>query len=96
MNELVSIVIPVYNTADDLHQCLLSITNQTYKNIEIIVINDGSTDNSLEILEDYRKKDKRIVLFNNTNHGASYSRNYGIDHAMVSLYYLLIAMTILV
>ena len=54
MNELVSIVIPVYNTADDLHQCLLSITNQTYK---------------------------RIVLFNNTNHGASYSRNYGIDHA---------------
>lgn len=81
MNELVSIVIPVYNTADDLHQCLLSITNQTYKNIEIIVINDGSTDNSLEILEDYRKKDKRIVLFNNTNHGASYSRNYGIGHA---------------
>lgn len=56
MNELVSIVIPVYNTADHLHQCLLPVTNQTYKNIEIIVIIDGSTDNSLEILEDYRKK----------------------------------------
>ena len=55
---LLSVIIPVYNVAPYLEQCLDSVTNQTYKNLEIICINDGSTDNSLEILERYKKKDK--------------------------------------
>ena len=59
-NPLISIIVPVYNTGSFLKSCLKSICNQTYKNIEVIVINDGSTDNSKEILEEYRLKDSRI------------------------------------
>ena len=78
---LLSVIIPVYNVEPYLEQCLDSVVNQTYKNLEIICINDGSTDNSLKILEKYQKKDKRIKLINQKNQGASVARNAGLDIA---------------
>ena len=81
VNTLVSIIVPVYNSEKYLIACLDSITGQTYKNIEIRLINDGSTDGSGEICDRYAVKDKRIRVFHNTNHGVSYSRNCGIKAA---------------
>lgn len=77
----VSIIVPVYNVEKYLVRCIESLINQTFKNIEIILINDGSTDNSLNIINEYRKKDKRIKLINNKNNGVSYSRNIGIKQS---------------
>lgn len=74
----VSVIIPVYNVEDYLEECLDSIINQTLKDIEIICINDGSTDDSLNILESYAKKDNRIIIFNQENFGLSVARNNGI------------------
>ncbi len=81
MNELISIIVPIYNVEIYLEKCLNSIINQTYKNIEILLINDGSSDNSLRICKKYQKKDKRIVLINKKNGGLSSARNAGIDKA---------------
>ena len=78
---LLSVIIPVYNVEPYLEQCLDSVINQTYKNLEIICINDGSTDNSLKILEKYQKKDNRIKLINQKNKGLSEARNAGLDVA---------------
>ena len=74
----VSVIVPVYNVEKFLPRCLDSIINQTLKDIEIICINDGSPDNSLQILEDYAKKDSRIRIINQENSGPSVSRNKGI------------------
>ncbi len=71
----ISIIIPVYNTLDYLKPCLDSVVNQTYQNIEIICINDGSTDNSLEILKQYQNRDKRIKVVSKKNEGLSAARN---------------------
>lgn len=79
--EKISVIVPVYNVEKYLDECLSSIVNQTYKNLEIICINDGSTDNSLKILERYQDKDKRITIINQENHGVSYARNVGINLA---------------
>jgi len=81
MNIKISIIIPVYNSEKFLNRCLDSIVNQTIKDIEIICINDGSTDNSLSILNDYAKNDKRISIINISNHGAGYARNKGLEKA---------------
>ena len=78
---LLSVIIPVYNVEPYLEQCLDSVINQTYKNLEIICINDGSTDNSLKILEKYQKKDSRIKLINQKNKGVAAARNAGLDIA---------------
>lgn len=78
---LVSVIIPVYNTKQYLPRCLNNIINQTLKNIEIICINDGSTDNSLAILQDYQKKDNRILIINCKNAGAANARNLGLAKA---------------
>ncbi|MBP3457067.1 MAG: glycosyltransferase [Bacilli bacterium] len=78
---LVSIVVPVYNAKDYLEACLNSIINQSYKNLEIILIDDGSNDGSGNILDSYAKKDNRIRVVHNTNYGVSYARNYGIKIA---------------
>jgi capsular polysaccharide export protein len=75
----VSLIIPVYNVEKYLRRCLDSAINQTLKDIEIICINDGSTDNSLFILKEYEKKDSRITLINQKNSGLGASRNIGID-----------------
>lgn len=77
----VSIIVPVFNTVSYLHTCLDSILNQTLNNIEIICINDGSTDNSLEILKNYQKIDDRIKIINKNNEGQGIARNIGIDNA---------------
>lgn len=78
----ISVIIPVFNTACYLPDCLDSILNQTLDNIEIICINDGSTDNSLEILEYYQKKDNRIKIINKANGGQGIARNIGMDNAV--------------
>lgn len=77
----ISIIIPVYNVEQYLSMCLDSVINQTYKNLEIICINDGSTDNSQEILERYASKDIRITIVKQKNIGLSGARNEGIDLA---------------
>lgn len=79
MNPLVSIIVPVYNVESYIQKCLDSIVNQTYKNLEIILIDDGSTDNSGKICDEYAKLDKRIIVKHNTNKGVSHTRNYGIN-----------------
>ncbi|QWU98701.1 glycosyltransferase family 2 protein [Francisella salimarina] len=79
MFSLVSIIIPIYNTQNYLPRCLESIINQSYKNLEIILVNDGSTDNSLEICESYAKKDSRMSIMNKENGGSSSARNLGLD-----------------
>lgn len=76
---MVSIIIPVYNVSNYLKTCLESVINQTYKELEIICINDGSTDNSLEILKEYASKDKRIIIIDKKNAGVSAARNDGIE-----------------
>ena len=81
MDDLISIIIPVYNVSKYLPNCLDSIINQTYQNIEIIIINDGSTDNSLDICNEYKKKDKRIIVLEQKNCGLSETRNRGIRNA---------------
>lgn len=73
----VSIIVPIYNEENNLRKCIESLINQTYKNLEIILINDGSTDNSKEIIDSY--KDKRIVAIHKKNTGIGDTRNTGID-----------------
>ncbi|MGN1153133.1 MAG: glycosyltransferase [Candidatus Gastranaerophilaceae bacterium] len=77
----VSIIIPVYNVEKYLRQCLDSIVNQTFSNFEVICINDGSTDNSLAILNEYAQKDNRFMVISQENHGQGIARNVGIDLA---------------
>lgn len=77
---LVSVIVPVYNVEEYLEKCLKSILQQTYKNIEIVLVDDCSTDNSLSIMKRYQKNDKRIKIFSNkVNKGVSVTRNTGID-----------------
>jgi len=77
----ISVIIPVYNTEKYLKECLESIINQTLTDIEIICINDGSTDNSLDILNSYANSDKRIKVFSQKNQGQGTARNYGMKIA---------------
>lgn len=77
----ISIVVAVYNIESYLNQCLDSLINQTIKDIEIICVNDGSTDNSQNIINEYSKKDSRIKVINQDNKGISAARNAGIDAA---------------
>lgn len=77
----ISVMVPVYNTSKYLVQCLESILKQSLKEIEIICVNDGSTDNSLEILEKYAEKDKRIIIVNKLNGGLTSARNAALEKA---------------
>lgn len=77
----ISVIVPIYNMEKYLKKCLDSLVNQTLNEIEIIAINDGSTDNSISILNEYSKKYKNIRLFNNENQGISKARNFGIEKA---------------
>ena len=76
-----SIIIPIYNTEKYLEKCITSVLNQSYTDFEIILINDGSIDNSLKIINSFKKKDKRIKVINQENKGLSCSRNNGIEIA---------------
>ncbi len=78
MNPLISIIVPVYNVQDYIEQCIKSIMKQSYSNIEIICINDGSTDNSLNILRGLQKIDNRVRVMTIKNQGVSNARNEGI------------------
>lgn len=77
----VSIVVPVYNVEAYLEKCMDSIINQTYANLEIVCINDGSTDNSLDILKSYALKDDRVLVITTKNNGISSARNTGTKHS---------------
>lgn len=81
MEDLVSIILPVYNAEKFLNKCVQSILNQTYKNFELLIINDGSKDNSLQICQELAKTDNRIRVFDKQNGGCSTARNMGIENA---------------
>ena len=85
----VSVIIPVYNVEEYLRECLDSVVNQTLKDIEIICINDGSTDSSLEILKEYAQKDNRFVILEQENQGAGAARNKGLEVAQGEYLYFL-------
>ena len=80
-DDKISVIIPVYNVAEYLTRCLLSITGQTYKNLEIILVDDGSTDDSGAICDQFAASDDRIKVFHQTNMGLSGARNTGLDQA---------------
>ena len=81
MTPLISVIVPVYNVEKYLGECLDSILGQTFKDIEIICIDDGSTDSSGKMLDDYREKDERVIVVHDTNKGVAHARNTGIDMA---------------
>lgn len=81
MKNKVSIIIPVYNAEAYLRQCIESVANQTYKEVEIILINDGSTDESGEICNRYAEKDQRIIVIHKENGGVSSARNEGLKRS---------------
>ena len=80
-NELISIVVPIYNVENYLRMCLDSIQNQTYQNFECLLINDGSPDNSADICREYLAKDARFRYFEKENGGSSSARNFGIERS---------------
>lgn len=77
-NDLISIIIPIYNVEKYLRKCIESVINQTYKNLEIILIDDGSSDKSGEICDEYKKNDNRIIVIHKKNEGISVARNEGV------------------
>ena len=79
--QLVSVIIAIYNTESYLHKCIDSVINQTYKNLEIILVDDGSTDNSSTICDEYARKDTRIKCFHQENQGLALSRKLGITQS---------------
>lgn len=79
MNDLVSIVVPIYNKAEYLNQCIESVLNQTYTHFQLILVDDGSTDESLCICEKYAEKDNRVKVIHQENQGLSVARNTGLD-----------------
>ena len=78
---MISVIVPVYNVEEYLEECLESIKNQTYTNIEVILVNDGSTDGSREICERFCQKDSRFKLINQENQGQSVARNRGVKES---------------
>lgn len=96
MNEgvKVSVIVPVFNVEKYVRECLISIQNQTLKEIEIILINDGSTDDSIQNISDLIDRDKRIILINQKNGGLSSARNTGLSMLRESILVLLIRMII--
>ena len=80
-NPLISVIIPIYNVEKYIHQCLDSVINQSYKNLEIILVDDGSIDKCSEICDEYAKKDKRIIIIHQENKGLSSARNTGLKYA---------------
>ena len=81
MHPLISVIIPVYNVEKYLRECLDSVINQTYKNLEIILVNDGSPDNSGEICDEYARVDQRVIVIHKENSGVSSARNTALDIA---------------
>ena len=80
MNPLISLVIPVYNVEKYLDKCMESVLAQTYDNFEVILVDDGSTDNSGKMCDEYEKKDSRVIVYHKPNGGLSDARNFGVEH----------------
>lgn len=80
-NELISVIVPIYNVEQYLEKCVNSIINQTYKNLEIILVDDGATDNSGKLCDELAKLDNRIKVYHKENGGLSDARNYGVERA---------------
>lgn len=78
---LVSVIVPAYNPGQTICQCLDSIVNQSYKNLEVIIIDDESTDNTLSICQQYAQNDSRVIALSQQNAGPSIARNRGLDIA---------------
>lgn len=89
MGNLISVIIPVYNVSDYLERCVDSAINQTYKNLEIILVDDGSTDNSPIICDNYAKKNENIKVYHKKNGGLSDARNYGLEKSKGEYIYFL-------
>lgn len=81
MDELISVIVPIYNTEKYLVECVESIRKQTYSNIEIILVDDGSTDASIEICDEFAEKDSRVKVFHKKNEGVAVARNFGIQQS---------------
>lgn len=81
MNKKISIIVPVYNAEKYLNKCLDALINQSYKDIEVLCVNDGSKDNSLKILDEFANKDKKIKVFSQENSGPAKARNKGLENA---------------
>lgn len=81
MDELISVIVPVYNTEKYLIECVESLRKQTYSNIEIILVDDGSTDASIEICDEFAEKDSRVRVFHKKNEGVAVARNFGIQQS---------------
>ena len=81
MTELISVIVPIYNTEKYLVECIESIREQTYSNIEIILVDDGSTDASIEICDEFSKKDSRVRVFHKENEGSAVAKNFGIQQS---------------
>lgn len=79
MNPLISVIVPIYNAEEYLDRCVMSILNQTYKNLEIILVNDGSTDGSPQKCDNYANNDSRIKVIHKSNGGVCSARNAGLD-----------------
>ena len=77
-----SVIIPIYNTKKHLHQCIKSVLNQKYKDFEIVLVNDCSTDGSLDVCNSYKNNKQIKTIHNQKNYGAGLSRNKGIDVAL--------------
>ena len=75
----ISVIVPAHNAEKYLRECLNSICNQTYQNLEIIIVDDGSNDSTASIVKKYADQDKRITPYYNENHGVSYSRNFALN-----------------
>lgn len=81
MDDIVTVIVPVYNVKEYLSECIASIIHQTYKNLEIIIVDDGSTDGSSEICDKFQRKDRRITVIHKENGGLSSARNCGLEVA---------------
>ena len=91
--EKISVIVPVYNVEKYLRKCVNSIINQSYKNLEIILINDGSSDDSARICDELAKEDSRIKVIHKKNSGLSATRNMGID-VYIKLFWKLIVISL--
>lgn len=78
---MISVIVPIYNVEKYLPKCLDSLINQTYADVEFILIDDGSTDSSGKIADSYKDRDPRFKVFHTENHSLSAARNYGIEHS---------------
>ena len=86
---MISIIVPIYNSENYLDRCIKSALNQTVPDIELILINDGSTDKSSMICHNWAVIDERVKVYDLENHGVSYSRNYGISKSIGEYLYML-------